>query len=84
MEWTPVTSSQIKEIGWEADAEKPLGIRFHPGKRAAAEGVPYLEYHYGGITPEMHTAFLGAESKGHWFKVNVKPFPDQFPFVKVV
>jgi hypothetical protein len=83
MTFTEVSSSQIHSIGYDKDAEYPLGVRFHPNKKAVAEGKPFSEYHYKDVTPEMFAAFQGAESKYRWFDANVKDFPDAFPFVRV-
>jgi hypothetical protein len=81
MEFIPVESSQIKEIGYDKDAEYPLGVRFHPNRKS--EGKPFSEYHYKDVTPEMFAALRGAESKYRWFDANVKAFPTAFPFVRV-
>ena len=83
MDWTPVESHQIKEVGWDGDAEKPLGIRFHPDKKQRETGIPHSEYHYANVSKELHEAFLAAESKGKWLEANIKAFPDAFPYARV-
>ena len=32
-------------------------------------------YHYAGVDPETHAAFIGAESIGKFFGQHIKPLP---------
>ena len=82
MNWTPVESSQIKEIGYDHESSI-LGIRFHPSKKAREAGATHSEYHYANVGPEMHASLMAAESKGRFFDANIKAFPKDFPFTKV-
>lgn len=83
MDWKPVESSQIAEVGYEEGAEYPLGIRFTPTKKQAAAGLPGSVYVYANVTPELYAGLAQAESVGSYFGQNIKPFPAQFPFKKI-
>lgn len=61
MEMKPVTSSQIKEVGYDPQT-LTLGIRFNSG------GL----HHYAGVTPEKHAEFIGAESIGKHFGAQIR------------
>lgn len=61
MEMKPVTSSQIKEVGYDPQT-LTLGIRFNSG------GL----HHYAGVTPEKHAEFIGAESIGKHFGSQIR------------
>lgn len=61
---TPVVSNQVGAIGYDA-ATKTLAVQFTRGAGAI--------YHYGGVTPEQHAAFVGAESIGTHFGKHIKP-----------
>lgn len=63
---TPVTSSQVKAIGYDA-ATKTLAVQF-------AHGAGHL-YHYPNVTAEQHAAFIGAESIGKHFGQHIKALP---------
>lgn len=82
MDFIPVESSQIQSIGYDKETST-LGVRFHPGKKAREAGLPYSEYHYSQVSPEMFAAFRGSESKGQYFGTHIKPFANDFPFVKI-
>ena len=90
MVWQAVESSQIAEIGYESGADYPLGIKFPPNKKQKAAGESGSEYHYANVTPELHAEFLAAKdnpdyrnSIGVFFGQRIRPYPSQFPFVKV-
>ena len=83
MEWVEVDSSQIKAVGHDAETNT-LGVRFHPGKRDREAGLPYSEYHYRGVNADMFQAMRTAESVGTWHGENIKRFPEQYPFTKIV
>jgi len=90
MVWQAAESSQIAEIGYESGADYPLGIKFPPNKKQKAAGESGSEYHYANVTPELHAEFLAAKdnpdyrnSIGVFFGQRIKPYPSQFPFVKV-
>lgn len=83
MKYVKVVSSQIAEVGYEPDTPTPgsgiLGIKFPANKRQPNGS----EYHYGNVSPRTHQALMAAESIGSYFGKNIKPFPDQYPFMKV-
>jgi len=60
----PVDSSQVKAVGYD-EASKTLAVQFKHGAQAI--------YHYPGVEPETHEAFIGAESLGKFFKEHIKP-----------
>lgn len=63
MEWVPVESSNINEIGFDADAsEWTLGVRFRNG----------TEYHYRGVSQDVYTSFLASDSKGKFLHTEIK------------
>ena len=65
----PVTSNQVKAIGYDA-ATQTLAVTFTRGAGAI--------YHYPGVSPETHDAFMQAESIGKFFGEKIK----QLPFTK--
>ena len=73
--WQPVESSQIAEIGYDANTAT-LGIRFKAGKRSAAS-----EYHYANVPVGTHHALMTAESVGTYFGQNIKNNPS-YPYQK--
>ena len=92
MKYVKVESSQIAEVGYGEGLYGPetLALRFPPTKKQKAAGEPGSEYHYGGVTPIIHTAFLEAKdnpdyqnSIGVFFGKVIKPFPEKYPFTKV-
>lgn len=62
----PVDSSQVKAVGYDAGT-KTLAVQFKHGTQAI--------YHYPGVEPETHAAFIGAESLGAYFRDNLKTLP---------
>ena len=62
MDRTPVSSTNIKAVGYDA-ASKTLAIEFHSGK----------VYHYSDVEPEKHQALLAAPSIGKHFGAHIKP-----------
>lgn len=67
----PVESSQVDRVGYDADT-KTLAVQFKHGARAI--------YHYPEVSPEMYRAFMGAESKGVFFREHIKALPfEKFP-----
>lgn len=71
-----VESSQIEAIGHDRETNT-LGIQFK--SKSGAGSV----YHYENFTAEQFTAFKNAQSIGAHFGKFIKPFADQFPFVKI-
>ncbi len=63
---TPVESSQISAIGYQAES-RTLAVQF-PGRGANPGDV----YHYLNVAPELFAAFLITESKGKFFGANIK------------
>ena len=67
----PVESSQVDRVGYD-EATKTLAVQFKHGARAI--------YHYPEVSPEMHRAFMGAKSKGVFFREHIKALPfEKFP-----
>jgi len=63
---TPVTSNQVKAIGYDA-ATKTLAVTFTRGVGAI--------YHYPNVEPQWHTDFIGAESIGKHFGQHIQGLP---------
>ena len=62
----PVESNQVKAIGYDPET-KTLAVTFNRGQGAI--------YHYAGVEPETHAAFIGAESIGKFFGQHIKSLP---------
>jgi hypothetical protein len=62
----PVESNQVACIGYDAGT-KTLACQFTRG--------PGHIYHYPGVSPETHEAFMKAESIGKFFGQHIKPLP---------
>lgn len=60
---TPVESSQVKAIGYDA-ARKTLAVTFTRGTGAI--------YHYPNVEPQVHADFIAAESIGSFFGKHIK------------
>lgn len=73
----PVTSSQLHSIGHDAASNK-LAIRFK-----TKDGRPTSLYHYEHVTAADFEAFRMADSIGSFFKRNIKPFPEKYPFQRI-
>jgi hypothetical protein len=67
MEMKTVKSSQIHAIGYDPETKK-LHITFLARDRV----TPGATYEYDDITPEQHTALVGAESIGRHFGLHIK------------
>ena len=61
MERSPVESSNLASVGYEADS-CTLEIEFHSG------GV----YHYFGVPLDVYQGLMSASSKGQFFDRNIK------------
>ncbi len=61
MERTPVTSSDIRSIGYDADSQT-LEIEFNSGGT----------YQYSGVPSGEHDGIMAADSKGKYFHANIK------------
>jgi len=73
----PVTSSQIHSIGHDATTNK-LAIRFK-----TKDGRPTSLYHYDHVTAADFEAFRTADSIGSFFKRNIKPHADKYPYQRI-
>jgi hypothetical protein len=69
MEMTPVESSNVESVGYDADSEE-LHVQFKGG------GL----YRYEGVPQETHTDMMGSDSIGKFIDQSVK---GQFPFTKL-
>ncbi|MBK6960090.1 MAG: KTSC domain-containing protein [Gammaproteobacteria bacterium] len=69
MERTPVTSTDIRAIGCDADSQT-LEIEFNSGS----------VYDYAGVPQGEYDGFMGADSKGKYFHANIK---NRYSFVKL-
>lgn len=66
MHRTPVKSSQIVAVGYDAGT-KILEIEF-PGRKDGPGSV----YQYSAVPPETHQALMGADSVGRYFGVHIR------------
>lgn len=69
MERTPVSSSNISAIGYDAD-NQVLEVEFINGAVYSYSGVPSGEYE----------SFMGADSKGKYLHANIK---NRYSFMKL-
>lgn len=69
MERTPVSSSNIAAIGYDADSQT-LEVEFTSGAVYSYSGVPSNEYE----------GFMGSDSKGKYLHANIK---NAYSFVKL-
>ena len=69
MEWTPVTSSNIREISYDRGSQT-LYVQFLHGG----------EYSYSGVPEDIYLGRLSAESVGSFLHQNVKGI---YPYKKV-
>ncbi len=67
MERKPVTSSMIREVGYE---DATLEIDFHKGGT----------YQYSGVPQEEYDSLMSADSCGKYFLANIK---DKYPTTKL-
>ena len=74
MKYTPVDSSQIAEVGYDAETYT-LGIKFKN-----RSGIS--EYHYANVKPSLHEALVGAISVGKFFGEHIKSKTELYPFTK--
>jgi hypothetical protein len=61
MERTPVTSSNLKSVGYDPQTQT-LEIEFTSG----------AVYQYVNVPPEIHQALIKADSLGRYFNDNIK------------
>lgn len=67
-----VESHKIAAIGYEA-ASKTLAVQF------CTRGPSHF-YHYPNVEPELHQAFMAAESKGRFFGEHIQGLPfEKYP-----
>lgn len=69
---TPVTSSRLAAIGYDA-ATETLEIEFKGGH----------VYQYENVPLNMHTELVAAESVGSYFIKHIKSQPQAFPFKRL-
>lgn len=63
---TPVKSNQVAAIGYSPET-KTLAVTFSRGLGSV--------YHYRGVEPETHAAFVASDSIGTYFGKHIKPLP---------
>ena len=73
-----VESSQIAAIGHDAETNI-LAIRFK--SKSGAKGSLY---EYDNVSADEFAAFRDAASIGSYFYKNIKPFPEKYPYTKIV
>ncbi len=61
MERTPVTSSNIRAIGYDSDSQV-LQVEFNDG----------AVYDYAAVPESDYDGLMGADSKGKYFNANIK------------
>lgn len=89
MEWIQVESSQIACLGYEPEAEYPLGVKFTPTKKQAAAGQTGSVYEYANVTPQLFRGLIEAKvdpaylSHYKFFDKHIKSQPELYPFRKV-
>jgi len=69
MERTPVTSSNLRSVGYDADSQI-LEVEFMSGDVYAYSGVPQSE----------HDALMGASTHGGYFSANIR---NKYPYEKL-
>lgn len=69
MERTPVSSSNVCSIGYDAD-NLILEVEFNNGS----------VYQYSGVPEYEHDGIMGADSKGKYLNSNIK---NRYPFSKM-
>ncbi|ARK94267.1 KTSC domain-containing protein [Burkholderia pseudomallei] len=69
MERTPVSSSNISSIGYDAD-NQVLEVEFVNGS----------VYSYSGVPPGEYEGFMNADSKGKYLHANIK---NRYSFIKL-
>jgi KTSC domain len=69
MERTPVTSSNIREIGYDSD-NQILELEFNDGS----------VYQYSGVPANEYEGIMNADSKGKYLHANIK---NRYPYTKL-
>lgn len=69
MERTPVSSSNISAVGYDADSQV-LEVEFTNG----------AVYSYSGVPPGEYEGFMSADSKGKYLHANIK---NHYPFIRL-
>jgi len=69
MERIPVTSTNIRAIGYDANSEI-LEVEFNDGR----------VYQYSGVPQGENDAIMSADSKGKYLNANIKP---RYPYTQV-
>lgn len=76
-----VDSSQIHSIGHDPETNT-LAICFTKGYRE--NRGPGSVYHYANVDAEAFAALRDAESIGKHFGQHIKPFPEKFPYTRML
>lgn len=64
--YTPVTSSNLEAVGYDAAAQR-LWVKFKGGRK----------YRYEGVPADLHARLMAAASKGSFFAAKIR---DTFEF----
>lgn len=69
----PVSSSNIRAIGYDPNTQV-LEVEFTNGS----------VYQYANVPNELHEALMSAGSHGSFFGTEIRRYPNQYPFQRVV
>ena len=69
MERTPVTSTNVRAIGYDLDSQT-LEVEFNNGS----------VYQYAGVPQDEYEGLMNADSKGKYLNANIK---GRYPFTKL-
>ena len=77
IELIQIESSQLHAIGHDGDST--LAIQFKDFKTKCAGSL----YHYSNFSAEKFQLFMESESKGVFFKDNIKKNVEEHPYIKI-
>jgi hypothetical protein len=69
MERTPVTSTNVHSVGYDADSQT-LEVEFNNGS----------VYHYTGVPVDEYEGLMNADSKGTYLNANIKK---RYPYTRL-